>query len=111
MTHSSGNNTDPRLLRLSPLDRIGVATQTLAAGENVMIAGRPVTLDRQILTGHKIALAPIAAGEKVLKYGAPIGSATCDIRPGDYVHLHNVKSDYLPTYTFDEGRRYVSEKD
>jgi hypothetical protein len=33
----------------------------------------------------------------VVKYGAPIGSATRDIGPGEYVHTHNVKSDYLPT--------------
>jgi hypothetical protein len=33
----------------------------------------------------------------VIKYGAPIGSATRDIAPGEYVHTHNLKSDYLPT--------------
>jgi hypothetical protein len=51
--------------------------------------------------GHKVALVPIAAGEKVCKYGAPIGSATRQIRPGEHVHTHNLASDYLPTYTLD----------
>ena len=49
----------------------------------------------------------IAAGEKVLKYGAPIGSATRDIGQGEHVHLHNMRSDYLPTYTLDEENLYA----
>ena len=51
---------------------------------------------------------PIAAGEKVFKYGAPIGSATQPIAPGDYVHTRNLKSDYLPTYA--RGSEYGSQK-
>jgi hypothetical protein len=34
-----------------------------------------------------------------MKYNCPIGSATAPIAAGDYVHVHNVASDYLPTYT------------
>jgi hypothetical protein len=34
----------------------------------------------------------------VLKYGAPIGSATADIAPGAHVHVHNMMSDYTPTH-------------
>lgn len=52
--------------------------------------------------GHKIALRRIEAGEKVVKYGAPIGSATRRIEPGEHAHLHNLKSDYLPTWTREE---------
>ena len=36
----------------------------------------------------------------------PIGSATRDIEPGEHVHLHNMKSDYLPTYTLEDGRLF-----
>ncbi len=101
--------TDPRLLRLDPNDNIAVATTTLEAGEAVTIDGRPVTLPDRVPTGHKLALLPIAAGEKVIKYGSPIGSAMCDIRPGDYIHTHNLKSDYLPTYTLDGSNPYLRE--
>jgi altronate dehydratase small subunit len=93
--------TDPRLMQLAPEDNVAVARTTIAAGEPVLIGGRTVMLGQAIPTGHKVAIAPIAAGGKVRKYGAPIGSATCDIQPGQYVHTHNVKSDYLPTYTRD----------
>jgi len=94
----TSEQTDPRVLRLSPQDNVGVATESIEAGESVLIDGRPVEIRVRVPTGHKFALGTIAAGEKVLKYGAPIGSATCEIRPGEHVHTHNLESDYLPTY-------------
>ncbi len=42
--------------------------------------------------GHKYALFPIKKGENVIKYGSPIGHATCDIEVGEHVHTHNVKT-------------------
>ena len=42
--------------------------------------------------GHKYALRDIAAGENVIKYGMPIGHATCAIRAGEHVHVHNVET-------------------
>ncbi len=111
MTHSSTpQETDPRLLRLSPEDNIAAVTTTIAAGESVMIEGKPVTLTDHVPTGHKVAVVPIAKGEKVKKYGAPIGSATRDIQPGEYVHTHNLASDYLPTYTLDGTNPYVKDE-
>jgi altronate dehydratase len=98
---AAARSMDPRLLQLAPEDNVAVAKTTIPAGESILIGGQPVVCDQALPTGHKIAIAPIAAGNKVLKYGAPIGSATRDIRPGEYVHTHNVKSDYLPTYTYE----------
>ena len=103
--------TDPRLLRLDPQDNVAVATTTIEAGESVRIDGRSVTLPDRVPTGHKLALVGIATGEKVTKYGSPIGSATREIRPGDYVHTHNLKSDYLPTYTLDGSNPYLREQE
>ncbi|MFH1266269.1 MAG: UxaA family hydrolase [Planctomycetota bacterium] len=93
---------DPRLLRLSPEDNVAAVTTTIEAGETVTIQGQPVTMLDRVPTGHKVAVIRIAAGEKVVKYEAAIGSATREIRPGEYVHTHNLASDYLPTYTLDE---------
>ena len=94
----TSEQTDPRVLRLSPQDNVGVATESIEAGESVLIDGRPVEIRVRVPTGHKLALDTIVAGEKVLKYGEPIGSTTCEIRPGEHVHTHNIESDYLPTY-------------
>jgi hypothetical protein len=48
--------------------------------------------------GHKIARRPIAPGDKILRYGAAIGSAIAPIAPGEHVHMHNMKSDYIPAH-------------
>ena len=42
--------------------------------------------------GHKYALRDIAAGEKVIKYGMPIGVATATIGKGEHIHTHNMKT-------------------
>ncbi|MBQ7760937.1 MAG: altronate dehydratase [Clostridia bacterium] len=42
--------------------------------------------------GHKYALSKIEKGQDVIKYGFPIGVATCDIEIGEHVHTHNVKT-------------------
>ncbi len=44
--------------------------------------------------GHKIAIRDINAGEQVIKYGKSIGSATVEIKTGNWVHVHNVKDEY-----------------
>ena len=43
-------------------------------------------------TGHKIAVCDILKGADVIKYGYPIGYATEDIKKGDSVHSHNMKT-------------------
>ena len=48
--------------------------------------------------GHKIALRRIHSGEKVIKFGAAIGSAAATIEAGEHVHLHNLRSDYIPAH-------------
>jgi len=40
---------------------------------------------------HKIAVAPISKDDYAIKYGEKIGQALEDIKPGDYVHIHNLK--------------------
>ena len=89
---------DPRLILLDPRDNVLVARVRLKTGETVETGSGPATLDRDIALAHKVARHAIAAGEQILKYGAPIGSATADIAPGEHVHVHNMKSEYTPTH-------------
>ncbi|MBR2471925.1 MAG: UxaA family hydrolase, partial [Clostridia bacterium] len=55
------------------------------------------------LSGHKIAKHDIKKGENVIKYGYPIGYATCDIKEGEHVHTHNTKTnlDGILEYTYE----------
>lgn len=99
---------DPTLLQLSSQDNVLVLIRSLAQGEKFWIADQSFQLDTPVTLGHKIAARDIQTGEKIIKYGVPIGSAKTDIRQGDHVHLHNIKSDYIPTYTLDEEHSYVN---
>jgi hypothetical protein len=101
--------TDARVLILAPDDNVAIAKSDLAAGTTLTVMGRPVTLKAQELVGHKFAFKPVKKGETIVKYGAPIGIATADIAPGDSMHIHNVTSDYIPTYTLDEGHQFFKE--
>lgn len=51
-----------------------------------------VLLLEDVPANHKFALRYIGRGEPVIKYGCPIGTASRDIRKGEYVHIHNVES-------------------
>ena len=90
---------DPRLILLAPEDNCVAVAGSLAAGEHVLIDCVDVVIEKSIGIGHKLARRAIAPGEKVFKYGAVIGSATQPILRGAHIHLHNLASDYIPTYT------------
>lgn len=81
-------------IRLNEADQVAVALKNLAKGTLISVDNKVVTLKADIPFGHKFALEPIAKGHDVLKYGLPIGHATCDIEAGDYVHTHNLESNY-----------------
>jgi len=97
-------------VRLSPLDNIVVLARSVPAGATIEVEGRPLQVATPLGLGHKLACCPIAAGEKILKYGVAIGSATRDIAPGEHVHLHNMQSDYLPTFTLEDGRLFGGKR-
>jgi altronate dehydratase small subunit len=46
--------------------------------------------------GHKIALCDLVEGNRIVKYGFPIGEATRSIVVGEWVHLHNCRSLHDP---------------
>ena len=61
------------LLQINPQDNVAVALHGVEAGATVEVGNQSVLARQDIPTGHKIALAPIAAGEKIVKYGFTIG--------------------------------------
>lgn len=69
---------------INPADNVAVALHALSAGE--CGAAQPIP------AGHKLALRDIAPGEEIVKYGHPIGRATRPIARGEWVHVHNVRT-------------------
>ena len=98
MTLDAPEVMDRRLILLSPLDNVCVACTHLPAGTAVRIDGAAALLSQDIPLGHKLARCPITTGEKLLKYGAPIGTVTQTIATNAHVHLHNLRSDYIPSF-------------
>jgi hypothetical protein len=89
------------IIRLSPSDNVVVCCRSVVAGEPLSLDGIDLVVPHDVALGHKLALVPLQAGDVVLKYGVPIGSMTADAAPGDWVHMHNMKSDYMPAHLRD----------
>lgn len=76
-------------IRIADGDNVATAIADIAPGEPPF-ADEEVRAAAAVSRGHKIALAPIARGAPVIKYGFPIGRAIADIAPGEHVHGHNL---------------------
>ena len=77
-------------------DNVATAIADIPAGQKAAVAVGEQTVfirvAQDIAYGHKFALRVIAKGEAVLKYNCVIGRATCDIKPGQHAHVHNMES-------------------
>lgn len=77
-------------LSLDSSDNIVVARQHAREGDAFQFDGTHVSAVERIDMGHKMAIAEIAEGAAIRKFGQPIGFATKPIHPGEWVHTHNV---------------------
>lgn len=57
-----------------------------------MLINKRDNVEVNIENGHKYAICDIKCGEGVIKYGEPIGIATANIKKGEHVHSHNLKT-------------------
>jgi D-threo-aldose 1-dehydrogenase len=84
---------------LHPQDNVLVCCRSVRAGERIVVEGVDIVARHDVEIGHKLARIDLGATAKVIKYGAPIGSMTAAAASGDWVHLHNMKSDYISAHT------------
>ncbi|MCO5106779.1 MAG: UxaA family hydrolase [Burkholderiaceae bacterium] len=97
-----------RVLAVDARDNVANALEALDSGDHFEVLGRVMAVRTPVPMGHKVALAPIAAGDAVVKYGQAIGRASADIAAGEHVHAHNVASlfdDWLSAHESLAGRR------
>ena len=77
-------------------DNVATALQELAPGAQAQTRYgddiKAFQIRQPIPYGHKFCIAPMAPGDKVIKYGEAIGEAAAAIEVGDHVHIHNVVS-------------------
>ena len=105
------SGTESLSIRLHPADNVVVARLALMPGAALPAEG--IAANASIPAGHKMATAPIKAGQPIRKYDQIIGFATADIAPGDHVHVHNVEMrDFERDYAFSSAVKptdYVPE--
>ncbi len=90
-------------IKINPNDNVIVTLRPFSKGE--VIDG--VTLLNDIPQAHKVAICDIKQGENIIKYGCPIGHASKDIKCGEHVHVHNVKTNLSDVFNYDFKPNYV----
>jgi altronate hydrolase len=90
VAHMATQPFDDVCLILHSADNVAVLKRAVRAGAELANRFLSITADRGIPAGHKIAIAPIAEGAPIRKYGQTIGFAREVISPGEHVHTHNV---------------------
>ena len=87
-----------RFIQMVQSDSVATALGDVKVGETGTVYSKnneelfQICPHEDIPFGNKVALRDIALGSKIIKYGAPIGICTQDIKTGYLVHVHNVKS-------------------
>lgn len=81
-------------IRLHATDNVVIAVRRLESGECFDVGGENVMCQNPIPAGHKLAITPIEIGQRVFKYGQPIGVASARIELGQHVHSHNLVDDH-----------------
>jgi len=79
-------------------DNVATALRKLTAEERITVhvvgEERTIEVVDEVPFGHKIALTDIDENDTVYKYGLSIGYASQPIATGEWVHVHNVESNY-----------------
>lgn len=89
---------DSHIIAVEPTDNVATAIREVSSGEtiDIDIGDETVIIDAKedVRFGHKIALETLEIGDVVRKYGLSIGDASERIESGEWVHAHNVESNY-----------------
>lgn len=87
-----------RTVKMDSLDQVSTALENIFIGDIVGVFDKKNQLlesleaKENIPFGNKITLTYLKTGEIVFKYGEEIGETTKDIKRGELLHIHNVKS-------------------
>jgi (2R)-sulfolactate sulfo-lyase subunit alpha len=89
----------PHVLAHSPKDNVAVVViEGLKAGTEAFgvvtedNSSFAVTVKQDIPIGHKVALADLKTGDTAIKYGQDVGRFVQDVKKGEHVHVHNLKT-------------------
>lgn len=84
-------DVDRKVILSHPRDNVATATSPISPGTLLTFSqDKKIIAKEAIPFAHKISLRKIANGGPVIKYGERIGRAIREIKPGEWVHIHNV---------------------
>lgn len=84
LVHRIGDHVAVAVADLRP----GPATGAFVTGDDTFA----IEVRHDVPLGHKVALRDLPAGEEVVEYGVQVGVTSQDVRAGDHVHDHNLRS-------------------
>ena len=104
---------DKTVLKINPADAVVVCLQPLKKGTVIEVDGMSVTIHQDTPAGHKILIKDVKAGEDIIKYGYPIGHVCQDMKAGDWVNEHHLKTNLSGTseYSYHPVNQTLSIKD
>ncbi len=80
-------------IKIHENDNVIVALREIAQGEEISAISSVNLVARETIpAGHKMAIKDISAGDDIIKYGFRIGYAKEDIKAGQWVHVHNIRT-------------------
>ncbi|MFT3789449.1 MAG: UxaA family hydrolase [Tepidisphaeraceae bacterium] len=87
-----------RCFQIHAGDNVATLLDDAQPGETLTVLGQgqsdTVQAREPVVAAHKIALVDIEPNAPVVKFGVTIGVALASIRRGDWVHLHNCRSQF-----------------
>ncbi|MCR5009918.1 MAG: UxaA family hydrolase, partial [Clostridia bacterium] len=84
-----------RFILSDPKDNVVTLLENASAGDVIELQDAEIVLLQDIPFAHKAALSDIPKGAGVFKYGERLGYALCDIKKGEWIHVHNLGCDTL----------------
>ncbi len=88
-------------IKINPADSVVVCLRPFAQGEQIEIDGQTVTIQQDTPMGHKVIINDTPAGTNIIKYGYPIGHALNDLKSGEWVNEHNLKTNLSGTLAYE----------
>ena len=93
-------------IKINVKDDVVVLLEDSKMGDTIKVDNKEIQILQDTPKGHKIAIKNIDRDNEVLKYGYSIGKAKEDIKAGQWVHSHNIKTglDGILEYKFESKK-------
>lgn len=90
-----------KVLKIHPNDNVAVCIDALCYGDEIIVDGKTIIAHADIPAGHKILLCDVKKGDKIVKYGYPIGHSDTELKCGEWVNETNLKTNLKGTLGYE----------